>query len=90
MLKTGKFPPTDGCKGLDTKALNPKPLRSVLELELPQETKNTLARMRTAIPPKTLFKLGTPKSMKDSNLDAKERIITELHARILLLPPNPA
>jgi hypothetical protein len=45
--------------------------------------------MRTAMVLKTLFKLETPKSVKDSNLDAKERIITERLARFFMAPPEP-
>jgi hypothetical protein len=38
---------------------------------------DTPARMKTIKLVKALFKPGTPQSLKDRNLDAKERIITE-------------
>jgi hypothetical protein len=47
------------------------------ELLLPQEIMVTLAAMSTKILAKILFKPGTPKSMKDRDLDARKRIITE-------------
>jgi hypothetical protein len=45
--------------------------------ELPQETIATPLAMSTAIAIKVLFKPGTPKRMKDGDLDAKGGIITE-------------
>jgi hypothetical protein len=77
---------------LDTKARKPNPLAVVLPEEdpypPPHETKDTAAKTRTAILLKVLFKPGTPQSMKDRFLDAKERIITEPPARFFLTLPG--
>jgi hypothetical protein len=42
-----------------------------------------VAAIRTAIVIEALFKPGTPKSMRDKDLDAKERIIAEPIARFV-------
>jgi hypothetical protein len=52
------------------------------ELLLPQEIMVTLAAMSARMLIKILFKLGTPKSMRDRDLDARNRIITERLRRI--------
>jgi hypothetical protein len=46
------------------------------ELEFPQETIVTTAAS-TKMMIKTFFKPGTPKGMRDRDLDARKRIITE-------------
>jgi hypothetical protein len=52
-----------------------------LLLLYPQEI-TTLTAISTKILAKILFKPGTPKSMKDRDLDARKRIITEPVGRI--------
>jgi hypothetical protein len=66
-----------GCNGFETKARNLRPLVLVCLEELPQETIATPLAMSTPTAIKVLFKPGTPKSMKDGDLDAKAGIITE-------------
>lgn len=51
-------------------------------LLLPQEVMATLAAANTKMLTKILFKPGTPKSMRDRDLDARKRIITEPLATI--------
>ena len=77
IFRTGALPDAVGCKGFETKARNVRPLVLVCLEELPQETIATPLARRTAIAIKVLFKPGTPKSMKDGDLDAKAGIITE-------------
>jgi hypothetical protein len=70
---------------LEIKTRNERPLGWWVfgeELLLPQEIMVTLAAMSTKILAKILFKPGTPKSMKDRDLDARKRIITERLLRI--------
>jgi hypothetical protein len=65
---------------LETNARNLSPLMcgALLEgLEPPQETIVTLAATRTAKPIKVFFKPGTPKEMKNRDLDARNGIIAE-------------
>jgi hypothetical protein len=50
---------------------------SVPEELLPQEIRAMLAIARKAKKKRVLFKPGTPKSMRDKDLDAKTGIITE-------------
>jgi len=76
MLMTA--PPAD--KELETNARNLSPLkrRALLEgLEPPQETMATLPATRTAKVIKVFFKPGTPSSMRDRDLDARNGIIAE-------------
>src|SRR5208337_1734204 len=80
MFSTGKLPLPLGNSALETKARNLSLLARVLVLgapELPQETTVRLAAASTKTPTKILFKPGTPKSMRDRDLDARKRIITE-------------
>jgi hypothetical protein len=78
-----------GNSGFETKTRNLSLLGPLLvlavvleELEFPQETIATTAAS-TKMVIKTLFKPGTPKGMRDRDLDARKRIITERLQRIL-------
>ena len=77
IFRTGELRPPPGRRALETKARNLSPLMVCLLELLPQETTATLAAMRTATLVKAFFKPGTPKSMKDRDLDARNGIITE-------------
>jgi hypothetical protein len=85
MFSTGRFVPVPvGNRGFEMKTRNLKPLGLCVVLEgllLPQEIV-TPAAMSAKILAKILFKPGTPKSMKDRDLDARKRIITEPVGRI--------
>src|SRR5579872_3366564 len=92
MFNTGRFVPVPvGNRGLETKTRNLRPLGlCVLAEEFllePQEIMLTLATTSTKMLTKILFKRGTPKSMKDRDLDARKRIITELLWRICFAAP---
>ena len=85
MFRTGKFVPVTpvdpGNNGFEMKIRKERPLGLlvvVVELLLfPQEIMLTLAATSAKMPIKILFKLRTPKSVKDRDLDARKRIITE-------------
>ena len=84
MLMTGALPIPLGNKGLETNARNLSPLTLcwlLAELLLPQHTKATLNTMSTAKLTKVFLKPGTPKSLRDKDLDARKRIITEPESR---------
>jgi hypothetical protein len=89
MFTAGKCEPTPvGKSGFVTKTRNlsllgPLLVAAVEELELPHETMATLAATSAKMLTKILFKPGTPKSMRDRDLDARNRIITERVERIL-------
>jgi hypothetical protein len=90
MFTTGVPPAPLGKRGFETKARNLSLLGPLLvlvlvleELELPQETMLTPTAISTKMLTKTLFKPGTPKRMRDRDLDARKRIITERLGRIL-------
>jgi hypothetical protein len=69
---TGITPPVVlTCSGFETNARNVYPLPVFFAELLPQDTRSTLPTTSTAIPHKAFFKPGTPKSMKDRDLDAK-------------------
>jgi len=94
MFRTGELVPVTpvapGYSGLEMKTRNVRPLGLwvvVLEEEppLPQEIMVTLTAMSTNMLRKSLFKPGTPKSVKDRDLDARKRIITERLPRICLV-----
>lgn len=97
MFSTGlKEPPTpDGFSGLETKARDASPLGRPLPVPVPtpleelllQEINATLAKTRTTRQKKQFFKPGTPKSMKDNDLDAKTGIITEPASGIFQVSP---
>jgi hypothetical protein len=99
MFSTGKLRPVPvGKSGFEINARNLRPvgLWVVLEEEellLPQEIVAILAAKSTKMPRRILFKPETPKSMKDRDLDARKRIITERLRRISVaacacLPPR--
>src|ERR1700674_204955 len=96
MFSTGEFPAPLGKSGFETKTRNLRPLTACVVLEellFPQEIIVTLAVTSANIVIKVLLKLGTPKSVKDRDLDARKRIITERLPRILSaggvrLPPR--
>jgi hypothetical protein len=97
MFSTGAFVPVPlGKSGFETNTRNLRPLGLfvvVEELLLPQEIMVTLAATSTKMLTKILFKPGTPKSMRDRDLDARKRIITErlrgiLAAGLACLPPR--
>src|SRR5271165_2106936 len=75
-------PVPDGWRGFETKARTFNPLGFPLVLlvlgELLHEIKTKPAAKRTLIRTKVRFKPGTPKSMKDKDLDAENGIITDL------------
>jgi hypothetical protein len=87
MFRTGELVPVTpvepGYSGLEMKTRNASPLGLWVVLEdeeeplLPQEILVTLTAMSTNMLRKSLFKPGTPKSVKDRDLDARNRIITE-------------
>jgi hypothetical protein len=81
MFSTGTFAPPVPKSGFETKTRNLMPLGLcvvVLEEPLPpQEIMPTLAVKSTKMLTKILFKPGTPKGMKNRDLDARKRIITE-------------
>jgi len=94
MFSTGELVPVTpvdpGYNGLEMKTRNVSPLGLwvVLEEELPpppQEIMVTLTAMSTNMLRKSLFKPGTPKSVKDRDLDARKRIITERPRRICMV-----
>src|SRR5215470_17460979 len=78
MLRTGKVPGVDGCRGLETKALNFSPLlvTELLPLELLQENNTRLAAKRLK-KDNPFFKREAPRRMKDRGLDARSGIIAE-------------
>jgi hypothetical protein len=92
MFRTGELVPVTpvepGYSGLEMKTRNASPLGLWVVLEdeeeplLPQEILVTLTAMSTNMLRKSLFKPGTPKSVKDRDLDARKRIITERLRRI--------
>jgi hypothetical protein len=100
MFRTGAFSPVPpipvGNRGFDIKTLKVRPLGLCVVLEEPlppQEIMVTLAATSTKMLIKILFKPGTPKSVKDRDLDARKRIITERLGRIssvgsACLPPD--
>jgi hypothetical protein len=91
MLNTGEIVSVPlaplALSGFEMKARNLMPLGLcvvvVEELLLPQEIMVILTVTSTKMLAKILFKPGTPKSMKDKDLDARNRIITEPLRRIL-------
>src|ERR1022692_1017400 len=88
MFRTGAVPPLTGSRGFETKARNLRPLTLWVLLgapELPQEIVVTLPAKSTTMLIRVLFKPGTPKSMRDRDLDARNRIITERLGRISAL-----
>jgi hypothetical protein len=92
MFSTGKLIPVPvGKSGFETKTRNFRPLARCVVVEgllLPQEIMVTLAAISTKTLSKILFKPGTPKSMKDIDLDARKRIITERLRRISVAGPH--
>ena len=87
MFNTGRFVPVPvGNRGFEMKTRKGRPLGLCVVLEdlplYPQEIMLTLAAKSTKMLTKILFKPGTPKSMKDRDLDARKRIITERLRRI--------
>ncbi len=97
MFSTGEFttvPPAPcGNKGFEMKTRNLMPLGLWVvvlldELLPPQEIMLTLTATSTRMLLKILFKPGTPKGMKDKDLDARKRIITERLRRICPLVPS--
>lgn len=89
MFRTGKLAPVTpvdpGYSGLEMKTRNVRPLGLWLvvdELPPPQEIMVTLTATSTDMLRKSLFKPGTPKSVKDRDLDARKRIISERPRRI--------
>src|ERR1700689_4854034 len=91
MFRTGKNGPPPpvpvplGKSGFEIKTRNLSPL-GLVEIVLavvpegllfPQEIKVTQTAASAKMPIKILFKPGTPKSVKDRDLDARKRIITE-------------
>jgi len=85
--KNGPPPPVPvpaGKSGFEIKTRNLSPLGLVeivlVELEgllFPQEIRVIQTAASAKMPIKILFKPGTPKSVKDRDLDARKRIITE-------------
>ena len=99
MLRTGLNEPVpDGLSGFETKARDESPLGRPLPVPVPtpleelllQEINATLAKTRTTRQKKQFFKPGTPKSMKDNDLDAKTGIITEPASGIFQVSPAAA
>ena len=97
MFNTGTLvpvaPPPVGNSGLEIKTRNVRPLGLCVVLDefplLPQEIMVTLTAMSTNMLRKSLFKPGTPKSVKDRDLDARKRIISERPRRISAPVPYP-
>jgi hypothetical protein len=90
MLNTGEIVSVPlaplALSAFEMKARNLMPLGLcvvAVELLLPQEIMVILTVTSTKMLAKILFKPGTPKSMKDKDLDARNRIITEPLRRIL-------
>jgi hypothetical protein len=82
ILRAGLNEPAtvEGLSGLETNAREASLLGRVeaeVEELLPQEIKAMPATARPTMPKMVLFKPGTPKSMRDKDLDAKSGIITE-------------
>jgi len=96
MFSTGVLTVPLGKSGFEMNTRNWRPLGLFVvlgRLLLPQEIMVTLAVTSTRMLAKILFKLGTPKSMRDRDLDARKRIITERLRGILApgragLPPR--
>jgi len=90
IFSTGKLVPVApapvGNNGFEIKTRNVRPLGLCAVLDEfplpPQEIMVTLAAMSTNRLSKSLFKPGTPKSVKDRDLDARKRIIPERPRRI--------
>jgi hypothetical protein len=84
IFSTGRFvltaPVPVGKSAFEMKTRKVRPLGLwvvVEELLLPHETIVTPTAMSTRMLIKILFKPGTPKSMRDRDLDARKRIISE-------------